>query len=273
MTRDRKSVEVEWAGVGFDVVDTGGWLVGGDSLEAKVSRQAEAALAAADVVVLVVDVTTGPVDEDDRAARWARRSGKPLVLAVNKVDDASREAHAWEFLSLGAGEPHPVSAPCTVAAPGDLLDEIAALLGRDAPSPEPEDGALRVAIVGRPNVGKSTLFNRLIGEERSVVHDLPGTTRDAIDTVVETEVGRRSASSTPPGCAGARAPSAAPRPTRCCAASRPSTAPTSRSWCSTRPTARRARTSDWPSASPRPAARRSSCSTSGSCSTPSGARR
>ena len=192
VTRDRKAVEVEWNGVTFDVVDTGGWLEAGDDLETKVSRQADAALADADLVLLVVDVTTGLVDEDTHAARWALKSGRPVMLVVNKVDDTLHEASSWEFLRLGAGDPHCVSAVHGRGA-GDLLDEIVARLGEDAHvapgEAVEEDGALRVAIVGRPNVGKSTLFNRLIGEERSVVHDMPGTTRDAIDTVIETETG------------------------------------------------------------------------------------
>jgi GTP-binding protein len=192
VTRDRKAVEVEWRGLTFDVVDTGGWLEAGDTLEEKVSKQAEAALAAADLVLLVVDVTTGMVDEDTHAARWALRSGRPVMLVVNKVDDSIHEAASWEFLSLGAGDPHTVSAQHGRGA-GDLLDSIVDYLGEvemvEAAAAADDDGALRVAIVGRPNVGKSTLFNKLIGEERSVVHDLPGTTRDAIDTVVETEVG------------------------------------------------------------------------------------
>jgi GTPase len=194
VTRDRKSVEVEWAGRSFDVVDTGGWLESGDVLEVKVAHQAEAALAAADLVVVVVDGETGPVDEDARAARWVRRSHRPVLLVVNKVDDAKHEAAIWEFARLGLGDPIAVSALHGRGA-GDLLDAIVALL------PEPDQGEaassgaaasreeLRVAIIGRPNVGKSTLFNRLIGEERSVVHDLPGTTRDAVDTVVETDQG------------------------------------------------------------------------------------
>ena len=192
VTRDRKAVEVEWRGVTFDVVDTGGWLAAGDTLEAKVSQQAEAALAGADLVLLVVDVTTGMVDEDTHAARWALRSGRPVVLVVNKVDDAQHEASSWEFLSLGAGDPHTVSAQHGRGS-GDLLDFIVDELGeaRDVveAAEADDDGALRVAIVGRPNVGKSTLFNQLIGEERSVVHDMPGTTRDAIDTLVQTDVG------------------------------------------------------------------------------------
>jgi GTP-binding protein len=192
VTRDRKAVEVEWGGLTFDVVDTGGWLEAGDSLEAKVSQQAEAALATADLVLLVVDVTTGMVDEDTHAANWALRSGRPLLLVVNKVDEAQHEASSWEFLGLGAGDPHTVSAQHGRGT-GDLLDEIVNRLGEERQIEEvadaDDDGALRVAIVGRPNVGKSTLFNQLIGEERSVVHDLPGTTRDAIDTLVQTDVG------------------------------------------------------------------------------------
>jgi GTP-binding protein len=192
VTRDRKAVEVEWGGLTFDVVDTGGWLEAGDSLEAKVSQQAEAALATADLVLLVVDVTTGMVDEDTHAARWALRSGRPVLLVVNKVDDAQHEASSWEFLGLGAGDPHTVSAQHGRGT-GDLLDVIVAQLEESRLVEEvadaDDDGALRVAIVGRPNVGKSTLFNQLIGEERSVVHDLPGTTRDAIDTLVSTDVG------------------------------------------------------------------------------------
>lgn len=189
VTRDRKAVEVEWRGAAFEVVDTGGWLESGSTLEGKVSQQAEAALASADLVLLVVDAATGPVEEDSKAARWVRKSGRPVLLVVNKVDDQHHEAASWEFLSLGAGEPVMVSAQHGRGA-GDLLDHIVDHLGEAASEPEvDDDGALRVAIVGRPNVGKSTLFNQLIGEERSVVHDLPGTTRDAIDTVVDTSAG------------------------------------------------------------------------------------
>lgn len=192
VTRDRKAVEVEWRGVTFDVVDTGGWLEAGDALEEKVSQQADAALASADLVLLVVDVSTGLVDEDTHAARWALRSGRPIMLVANKVDDTAHEHQIWEFLQLGCGDPVMISALHGRKA-GDLLDAIVDRLGDEAPETtneeEIEDGALRVALVGRPNVGKSTLFNKLIGEERSVVHDMPGTTRDAIDTVVETDQG------------------------------------------------------------------------------------
>jgi GTP-binding protein len=192
VTRDRKAVEVEWRGLTFDVVDTGGWLEKGTDLEGKVSEQAETALNNADLVLLVTDVTTGLVDEDTHAARWALRSGRPVVLVVNKVDDTQHEANSWEFLQLGAGDPYTVSA-LHGRGSGDLLDHIVDALGEqvegEAAAGAADAGALRVAIVGRPNVGKSTLFNQLIGEERSVVHDLPGTTRDAVDTVVMTDVG------------------------------------------------------------------------------------
>jgi GTP-binding protein len=211
VTRDRKPLDAEWVGVPFTVVDTGGWLPGGDALESKVSQQAEKALADADVILLVVDVTVGVTEEDLAAARIIRRSGVPVRLVANKVDDGGREGPAWEFVSLGVGDPWPVSA-LHGRGMGDLLDEVIGLLpkpeadgvdrahrtasGLRADTGDPAersaaDGAEPpgVAIVGRPNVGKSTLFNRLIGEDRSVVHDMPGTTRDAIDTVVETDQG------------------------------------------------------------------------------------
>jgi GTPase len=194
VTRDRKVLEAEWAGRSFDVVDTGGWLPGGDDLDEKVSKQAARALNEADLVVFVVDVTVGVTEEDLAAARFVQRCGRPVLLAVNKVDDDTREAAIWEFASLGLGEPHPVSAVHGRRA-GDLLDEIVARLDHDDAGPAVDEtgatpnGPLRVAIVGRPNVGKSTLFNKLIGDDRSVVHDLPGTTRDAVDTIIETPQG------------------------------------------------------------------------------------
>ncbi len=190
VTRDRKVLEAEWAGVRFDLVDTGGWLPGGDELATKVSAQAATALRDADLVLFVVDVAVGVTDDDLAAARFVLRQGRPVLLVVNKVDDAAREAAAWEFASLGLGDPHAVSA-LHGRGTGDLLDELVGLLGTPPADVEAPgaDGPLRVAIVGRPNVGKSTLFNALIGEDRSIVHDLPGTTRDAIDTVVDTEEG------------------------------------------------------------------------------------
>jgi GTPase len=194
VTRDAKEVPAEWSGIEFDLVDTGGWLGSGDTLDEKVSRQVEEAVRSADLVLFVVDVTVGVTDEDLDAAKTIRRTAAPIRLVVNKVDDERRVAAAWEFLSLGLGEPWPVSA-IHGRGSGELLDEVVAVIGplgpeeTDAPSTPSEDAIPRVALVGRPNVGKPTLFNRLIGQERSIVHDLPGTTRDAIDTVITTEQG------------------------------------------------------------------------------------
>ncbi len=200
VTRDRKDVEADWLGRTFRLVDTGGWLAGGDDLDAKVSAQSERAVAEADVVLFVVDVVTGVTEDDARVAELLRRSGKPVVLVANKVDDSQRENQIWDLMTLGLGEPYPVSA-LHGRRTGDLLDVVVALLppedGAEAGDTEAGGGeggdrgdqAVAVAIVGRPNVGKSTLFNRLTGDERAVVHDLPGTTRDTIDTVVETELG------------------------------------------------------------------------------------
>ena len=208
VTRDRKELDAEWCGHPFTVVDTGGWLSSVDPLDAQVTAQAERAIAEADVVLLVVDVTVGVIDEDMAVARVLKRSGRPVRVVVNKVDSSQREADAWDAMSLGLGDPWPISA-LHGRGTGDLLDDVVRLLPEPAPTVgrhrehalEPTDGGPgpdgaigaeqipRVALVGRPNVGKSTLFNRLVGDERSVTHDAPGTTRDAVDTVVETPEG------------------------------------------------------------------------------------
>ncbi len=191
VTRDRKSVEAEWSGVSFDLVDTGGWMLSGDALDDKVSDQAERALGEADLILCVVDATIGATDDDVAVARVIKRTGRPVLLVANKVDDQRHEAAIWELMSLGLGEPLALSA-LHGRGTGDLLDAIVDALGSAADEQDAEDDddpTTRVAIVGRPNVGKSTLFNWLIGEERSIIHDMPGTTRDAIDTVVETELG------------------------------------------------------------------------------------
>jgi GTP-binding protein len=197
VTRDRKDVDADWLGRPFRLVDTGGWMAAGSDLDAKVSQQAERAIVEADVVLLVVDVTTGVTEEDSRVAELLRRSGKAVLLVANKVDDVNRESQVWELLSLGLGEPYPVSA-LHGRGTGDLLDAVLERLPSappgedeavtDAGVPKPDE-QIAVAIVGRPNVGKSTLFNQLTGDERSVVHDLPGTTRDSIDTLIETDLG------------------------------------------------------------------------------------
>jgi GTP-binding protein len=194
VTRDRKVMQAEWNGRPFTLIDTGGWLAAGDRLERQVSEQAERALRDADVVLMVVDTTVGVTADDERVAGLLRRLDRPVLVIANKVDSERREADAWEMLALGLGNPWPVSA-LHGRGTGDMLDALVASLPEvveEAPAGDPTtgpDGETGVAIVGRPNVGKSTLFNRLIGEERSIVHDLPGTTRDTIDTMVETDDG------------------------------------------------------------------------------------
>ena len=189
VTRDRKAVESEWCGTPFELVDTGGWMAKGSELDEKVSAQAERALLESDVILFTVDAAVGITDEDLDAAKIVNRMDTPVILVVNKVDDAVHEGAIWEFLKLGLGDPFPVSA-LHGRGTGDLLDAVIAALpdqvDEDLASFDPTTG---VAIVGRPNVGKSTLFNQMIGDERSVIHDMPGTTRDAIDTVVETDDG------------------------------------------------------------------------------------
>jgi GTP-binding protein len=194
VTRDRKEVEAEWLGHEFRLVDTGGWMAGGSELDKKVSKQSEQAIREADVVLFVVDATVGVTDEDARVAQLLRSIDAPVLLVANKVDDQSREALVWELLSLGLGDPFPISA-LHGRGTGDLLDRVVSYFPElDAAEDVDEAGddaevVCSVALVGRPNVGKSTLFNRLIGDDRSVVHDMPGTTRDSVDTVVQTDVG------------------------------------------------------------------------------------
>ena len=192
VTRDRKEVDAYWQGREFTLVDTGGWLAGGDSLDEKVSRQSERAVADADAVLFVVDATVGVTEDDARVATLLRSTSVPVLVVANKVDDRVHEATIWELMSLGLGEPAAVSA-LHGRGTGDLLDRLLAALPDDEPDEvveeAPGERIVGVTLVGRPNVGKSTLFNRLIGEDRAVVHDRPGTTRDAVDTVVETDTG------------------------------------------------------------------------------------
>jgi GTP-binding protein len=200
VTRDRKEVEAEWNGRHFIAVDTGGWLPSRDSLDAKVSEQSEKAMRSADVIMLVVDATVGVIEEDAQVANVLRKLDTPVVVVANKIDDVNREPSMWEFQKFGLGEPSGISA-LHGRGTGDMLDRVVALLpdehsdgSNDDDDDEDEDQekgprVFAVSIVGRPNVGKSTLFNRMIGDERAVVHDMPGTTRDAIDTVVETDEG------------------------------------------------------------------------------------
>ena len=199
ITRDRKEMPASWQGREFTVVDTGGWLPQGAgdnaSMDAKVSAQSEKSMSDADAVVMVVDSQAGITGDDEGVAGRLRGRPGPVFVAVNKVDDEAHQNLIWEFVRLGLGDPFPVSA-LHGRGVGDLLDAVMAALPDESAEgleadvePDSDDGMVSVAIVGRPNAGKSTLFNRLIGDDRSVVHDQPGTTRDAIDTVVETELG------------------------------------------------------------------------------------
>jgi GTP-binding protein len=185
VTRDRNEIEADWNGVGFTLVDTGGVDFAGEhELSEEIRRQALSALADADVAVLVVDARAGLRPGDAELARELRGGGVPVIVAANKVDDARQAGMASEFYGLGLGDPLPVSATQGLGT-GDLLDRIVESL------PElnvPLTGALtRLAMIGRPNVGKSSLVNRLLGEERVIVTDVAGTTRDSIDTRIEFE--------------------------------------------------------------------------------------
>ena len=184
VTRDRKDVVCEWAGKRFILVDTGGVDVADPSpLTRDVAEQARRAIEEADLVVFLTDAQAGVTPGDEEIAAILRRAGKPVLLVANKIDDPARDLDALEFHRLGLGDPLPISA-LHGHGTGDLLDRIVAELpgaGRDGI----QEDAVGVAILGRPNVGKSSLLNALVGQERVIVSDVPGTTRDSIDTVLE----------------------------------------------------------------------------------------
>jgi GTPase len=185
VTRDRVIYESSWAGRSFMVVDTGGWEVDVRGLAARVAEQAEVAIELADAVLFVVDATVGATDTDEAVVKLLRRSGKPVVLAANKVDDLRGEADAAGLWSLGLGEPFPVSA-LHGRGSGDLLDACMAVLPIESRvSTAMPGGPRRVALLGRPNVGKSSLLNALAGTQRVVVDAVAGTTRDPVDELVE----------------------------------------------------------------------------------------
>ncbi|MDN4175275.1 ribosome biogenesis GTPase Der [Nocardioides sp. SOB77] len=185
VTRDRVSYDATWAGRAFTVVDTGGWDPDARGLAQAIAAQAEVAVSLADAVLFVVDATVGITDSDEAVVRILRKSGRPVVLAANKVDDARTEAEAYGLWNLGLGEPYPVSA-LHGRGSGDMLDAILAALPEPPPEQEPEvGGPRRIAIVGKPNVGKSSLLNKLAGEERVVVDNVAGTTVDPVDELVE----------------------------------------------------------------------------------------
>ena len=185
VTRDRVSYPAHWAGCDFTVVDTGGWERDVSGLNLRVAEQAEIAVTLADAVMFVVDATVGATATDEAVVKLLRRSGKPVVLAANKVDDARGEADAAALWALGLGEPYPVSAVHGRGS-GDLLDAVVAVLPEiSAVAEHRPGGPRRVALLGKPNVGKSSLLNRLAGTERVVVDSVAGTTRDPVDEMVE----------------------------------------------------------------------------------------
>jgi GTP-binding protein len=182
VTRDRKELVAEWTGKQFLVIDTGGVdVVDRSPITRSIADQARTAVDEADLVVFVVDARTGITPGDEEVAEILRRARKPVLLVANKIDDPSQDALALEFHRLGLGDPIPISALHGYGT-GDLLDEVVARLPGAGRAPIGDD-AIRVAILGRPNVGKSSLLNALIGRERVIVSEIPGTTRDAIDTV------------------------------------------------------------------------------------------
>jgi GTP-binding protein len=186
VTRDRKELLCEWNGVEFLLIDTGGVdEAATDVFSPEIARQARTAIEEADLVLFVVDARHGITPGDEELAVVLRRSGKPVLVLANKIDDPRRDLEAVEFHKLGLGEPVPLSA-LHGHGTGDLLDEIVSRLPGSGRAPLRED-TIRVAILGRPNVGKSSLLNKLLGRERVIVSDVPGTTRDAIDTILQRE--------------------------------------------------------------------------------------
>ena len=182
VTRDRKELTAEWAGKTFLLIDTGGVDVADTSpITRSIADQARTAVAEADLVLFVVDARTGITPGDEEVAEILRRARKPTIVLANKIDDPAQETLALEFHRLGLGDPFPLSALHGYGT-GDLLDDIVAQLPGEGRAPV-DEAAIRVAILGRPNVGKSSLLNALIGRERVIVSEVPGTTRDAIDTM------------------------------------------------------------------------------------------
>ena len=184
ITRDRIYADVSWLNRNFTIIDTGGIEPDSkDIILSQMREQAEIAIQTADVIMFMVDVRQGLVDADSKVADMLRRSGKPIVLVVNKVDNFEKYMpDVYEFYNLGIGEPFPISAANRLGM-GDMLDQVVGYFGESSQEEE-EDDIIRVAIVGKPNVGKSSLINKLLGENRLIVSDIAGTTRDAVDTPV-----------------------------------------------------------------------------------------
>ncbi len=185
VTRDRLYATGEWLDTEFMMVDTGGIeIMNNDEIAVSIKQQAQIAVAEADVILFVCDARTGITDDDAEVAKLLRKSKKPIVLAVNKADSPKQEMAVFEFYNLGIGEPIPISAANHIGL-GDLLDAIVEKFPQSSLASDSDDeDEIKVALIGRPNVGKSSIFNTLVGEERSIVSDVAGTTRDAIDTPV-----------------------------------------------------------------------------------------
>jgi GTP-binding protein len=185
VTRDRVAYDAEWTGTRFTLVDTGGWSVDAKGIHLRVAEQAEIAVELADAVLFVVDAVVGATDDDASVVKLLRRSGKPVILVANKVDDQRTEADAAALWNLGLGQPWPVSA-LHGRGSGDVLDAILDVLpDKSAVSAYQRGGPRRVALLGRPNVGKSSMLNKLAGSDRVVVDDVAGTTRDPVDEFIE----------------------------------------------------------------------------------------
>ena len=179
-TRDRQYGKVDWNGQEFSIVDTGGWVVNSDDVfEEEINKQVEIAIEEADVILFVVDATTGVTDLDDKVASILRRSKKPVIVVANKEDVGDARFNEVEFYSLGLGDPIGISS-ANGSGTGELLDEVVKDMPQKDDDSAPEDDVAKFAIVGRPNAGKSSLINAFIGEERHIVTDIAGTTRDSI---------------------------------------------------------------------------------------------
>ena len=181
VTRDRLYMDAEWLGHEFTMIDTGGIeFAATDTIPQAMRRQAELAMEEADVILFLVDGRTGLTIDDEAVAKILRRTKKPVILVVNKVDSQKQELSIYEFYSLGLGDPIGISASNMMNL-GDLLDKVVEAFP-EAPAVDAESDEISIAVIGRPNVGKSSLVNKILGEERVIVSDVPGTTRDAIDT-------------------------------------------------------------------------------------------
>ena len=189
VTRDRVYADAEWLNYSFTMIDTGGIEPERDDIIVKqMRRQAQIAIETADVIIFLVDGKEGITSADEDVANMLRKSKKPVVLAVNKIDSLKEEDNAWEFYNLGIGDPITISASQGLAL-GDMLDRVVSYFDPISEE-EQEDEYIRIAMVGKPNIGKSSLINKLLGEERVIVSNVPGTTRDAIDSYLENDLGK-----------------------------------------------------------------------------------